>query len=122
MNFSISNISNKAEQSTMLMLPTCKGIEIINSNSIVRIEASSNYSKLIFTNGKTLVVAKVLHWFEKQAGMDMFLRTHRTHLVNRIFISSYIDGTGGQICLHNGEIIDVSKRKKSFFLHSWRAA
>jgi two-component system, LytTR family, response regulator len=122
MNFSLNNISNKAEQSSMLMLPTCKGIEIINSNSIVRIEASSNYSKLIFTNGRTLVVAKVLHWFEKQAGMDMFLRTHRTHLVNKIFISSYINGVGGQICLHNGELIDVSKRKKSFFLDSWRAA
>lgn len=122
MSFPLNTISSSIEAPTMLMLPTCKGIEIINSNSIVRIEASSTYSKLVFTNGKTLVVAKVLHWFEKQAGMDMFLRTHRTHLVNRIFISSYIDGAGGQICLHNGEIIDVSKRKKSFFLHNWRAA
>ncbi len=120
MSFSLNAITNKVEPS-ILMLPTNKGIEKISSNSIVRIEASSNYSKLIFTNGKTLVVAKVLHWFEKQNGMDMFLRTHRTHLVNKKFICSYIDGNGGQICLQNGEKIDVSKRKKSFFLLSWRA-
>lgn len=106
----------------MLMLPTRQGIERINIDSIVRIEASSNYSKLIFTNGKAIVAAKVLHWFEKQDGMDTFLRTHRTHLVNKIFISSYIDGTGGQICLLNGELIDVSKRKKRVFLHNWRTA
>ena len=121
MSLSLNIVSNKIEP-TMLMLPTCKGMEKINCNSIVRIEASSNYSKLVFSNGKTLVVAKVLHWFEKQAGMDTFLRTHRTHLVNKIFISSYIDGSGGQICLHNGEVIDVSKSKKRIFLHSWRAA
>jgi two-component system, LytTR family, response regulator len=122
MSFSVNTISTNKVEPSILMLPTCKGIEIINSNSIVRIEASSNYSKLFFTNGKTLVVAKVLHWFEKQAGMGMFLRTHRTHLVNRAYISSYINGIGGQICLHNGELIDVSKRKKNFFLHSWKAA
>ncbi|MEQ1767700.1 MAG: hypothetical protein ABL859_09765, partial [Methylotenera sp.] len=49
-----------------LLLPTCKGLECILFNEIVRIEASSNYSKLFFNNGKTLVVAKVLHWFEDQ--------------------------------------------------------
>jgi two-component system, LytTR family, response regulator len=121
MSLSLNTLSNKIEP-TLLMLPTCKGMEKINCNSIVRIEASSNYSKLVFSNGKTLVVAKVLHWFEKQACMDTFLRTHRTHLVNKIFISSYIDGTGGQICLLNGERIDVSKRKKSYFLNNWQAA
>lgn len=121
MNFSLCSIPTKSEP-TMLMLPTRQGIERINIDSIVRIEASSNYSKLIFTNGKAIVTAKVLHWFEKQDGMDSFLRTHRTHLVNKVFISSYINGSGGQICLQNGELIDVSKRKKRVFLHNWRTA
>ncbi len=121
MSHPLNYISNKAE-THILLLPTCRGFERINCNNIVRIEASSNYSRLFFTDGKTLVVAKVLHWFEKQIGMHMFFRTHRTHLVNKNFISSYLNGSSGQICLFNGERIQLSKRKKSSFLNSWRAA
>jgi hypothetical protein len=41
-------------------LPSRQGIHVIEISNIVRKEAISNYSKLYFTNGKTLVVAKVL--------------------------------------------------------------
>jgi two-component system LytT family response regulator len=107
----------------ILLLPTCKGIEVIDIRSIVRIEAISNYSKLFFTNGKTLVVAKVLHWFERHLSTEWegFLRIHRSHLVNTTFISEYIKGTGAKVKLHNGEIIDISKRKKNYFLEYWHA-
>ncbi|MBL7748007.1 MAG: hypothetical protein JNM19_11300, partial [Chitinophagaceae bacterium] len=45
--------------SSYLLLPSCKGLETIDINTIVRIKAISNYSKLYFENGKTLVLAKV---------------------------------------------------------------
>jgi two-component system, LytTR family, response regulator len=114
----------------ILLLPTCKGIEAIDTRCVIRIEAISNYSKLFFSNGKTLVVAKVLHWFEsrlsplsterQQAGD--FLRIHRTHLVNKNFIRQYVNGAGGKVKLYNGEMIDVSKRKKNYFLRYWYTA
>lgn len=114
----------------ILLLPTCKGIEAININEIVRIEALSNYSKLFFANNKTLVVAKVLRWFEERLAMpshpavlpaDTFLRIHRKHLVNTTFIRQYLSGKGGKIELSSGERFDVSKRKKSDFLKCWYA-
>lgn len=102
-----------------LTLPTCKGLEVIDTSTIIRVEAMSNYSKLFFINGKTLVVAKVLHWFEQSLSAIQFIRTHRTHLINKNYIRQYIDESGGKIRLHNGEYIDVSKRKKSHFLKCW---
>ncbi len=109
----------------ILLLPTCKGIEVIDISTIVRVEAISNYSKLFFSNGKSLVVAKVLHWFEVTfarasavEGGETFHRIHRTHLVNRKFIQCY---HSGKVKLHNGERIDVAKRKKSYFLKCWYA-
>ena len=106
----------------VLPLPTCKGLEMIPVNTIIRIEAISSYSKLHFVNGKTLVVAKVLAWFDTQLAGQGFLRTHRTHLVNRLYINRYVNGRGGRITLHNGDEIEVSKRKKNGFLQCWRAA
>jgi DNA-binding LytR/AlgR family response regulator len=51
---------NPVSKVCILLLPTCTGIELIDINAVIRIEAISNYSKLYFINGKTLVVAKVL--------------------------------------------------------------
>lgn len=92
--------------------------QVIDITSIIRIEAISNYSKVYFTDGKTMVVSKILRWFEEQLASGTFIRTHRTHLINRNFISCYVNGMGGRVKLLNGEWIDVSKRKRMHFLIS----
>jgi len=116
----LCTVTKKAD----LKILTCKGMVLVDVSSIIRIEAISNYSKIFFTNGKTLVVAKVLRWFEDILEDKRFLRIHRTHIVNRSFIRDYANGTvrsasGGTVYLSNGECIDVSKRKKPLFLKSW---
>ena len=119
------------EPHQILLLPTCKGIAAIHIQDIIRIEAMSNYSKLYFSNNKTLVVAKVLRWFEEQLATtepgktwsgEAFLRIHRKHLINKNFIHQYVSGKGGKIELCTGEWFDVSKRKKSIFLKCWFVA
>jgi two-component system LytT family response regulator len=107
-----------------LQLPTCKGMELIEVDSIIRIEAISNYSKLYFSGGKTLVVAKVLRWFEEKLPVNCFIRVHKKHLLNKTYIRDYIKGTlqqsqGGKVGLSNGEWISVSKRKNTYFLQYW---
>jgi two-component system, LytTR family, response regulator len=109
----ITTMQAVTQQNKPLLLPTSKGIEVININEVIRIEAISNYSKLIFTNGKTLVVAKVLRWFEDVLSTARFIRVHRTHLVNKQFIHHYMKGEGGKIKLMNGDWIEVSRRKRS---------
>ena len=58
---------------------------------------------------------------EKRLGRG-FIRIHRTHLVNKNFIHQYIKDGSGKVKLYNGELIDISKRKKSYFLQCWYAA
>jgi two-component system, LytTR family, response regulator len=106
-------------QTYRLLLSTCRGIEVINVSDIVRIEAISNYSKLYFTNGKTLVVAKGLRWFEQQLPGDQFIRIHRKHIVNKNFIQQYINGKCAAIKMYSGEQIVVAKRKRTHFLQCW---
>ena len=123
----INNQYNTGQQ--ILLLRTDRGIKLIDIDTIVRIEAISNYSKLFFSDNKTLVVAKLLHWFEEQLSSlsvkdnggenEDFIRIHRTHLVNKKFIRHY---QSGKIKLSSGEYIDVAKRKKTLFLKLWYAA
>ena len=109
------------QQQTNLLLPTCKGIEVIIPGNIIRIEGSSNYSKLFFLDGKTLVVAKLLKWFEEKLKENQFYRVHKTHFINTNFILQYSKGTDSKVELSNGEWIKISKRKKQQFIKYWLA-
>jgi two-component system, LytTR family, response regulator len=96
----------------LLALPTSFGVEMIDCLSLIRIEAVSNYCKLFFTNGKTLVVAKVLAWFEDRLGDKGFIRLHRSHLVNMQFILRLNNERKAEVVLKNSFNIPVSRRKK----------
>jgi two-component system, LytTR family, response regulator len=103
-----------------ICLPTARGLESVASADIIRIEAISNYSKLYFSNGKTLVVAKVLKWFEARLSEEPFARVHRTHLVNLACIQSYVRGDKSRLVLYNGDKIEVARSKRKTFLHHWK--
>ena len=98
-------------ENDLLMLNTSTGNFLIDTNTIVRIEASSNYSKLYFSNGKTLVTAKVLKWFEERLPGECFTRLHRSHLVNNCFLQ-FGQNIDNALALKNGKIIQVSRRRK----------
>jgi two-component system, LytTR family, response regulator len=106
--------SGHLHQPGLLLLSTNTGMQVIDINAIIRIQSISNYSKLFFSNGKTLVVAKVLKWFEESLSVNQFIRVHRTHLLNKNFIYQYSNKRGGKVKLANGDWIDVSRRKKTF--------
>lgn len=94
-----------------LLIPTNKGLKAVMAENIIRVEASSSYCKIYFDNEYPLTVAKVLHWFEEQLPYDYFYRIHRTHIVNRLFISE-ISGDS-KLTLRNGDQLQVSRRKKN---------
>src|SRR5665213_1199424 len=110
------NLANPKTQEDQMAIPTHEGLEFIQIKQIIRIESSSNYSKLILQNGKTLLVTRQLKDFEELLEDYRFYRIHHSHLINLNYIAKYIRGEGGQITMRNGDVIDVSRRKKEVFL------
>lgn len=100
-------------QKKSIILTTYYGKEAIFFDSILRVEAISNYSKLFFTDGKTLVVAKVLHWFEENLLQEQFIRVHRSHLINIIYIQQYNSKGNKMIRLKDESLFQVARRKQS---------
>ncbi|MBL0355848.1 MAG: LytTR family transcriptional regulator [Chitinophagaceae bacterium] len=94
-----------------LFIPTDRGIRTVLPGNIVRIEASSNYSKVYFNNGCPLTIAKVLHWFEDKLEEQFFYRIHKTHIVNSQFICA-ISSDNNILTLVNGEQLKISRRRK----------
>ncbi len=103
-----------------LILPNSTGTAVIDINNIIRIEAISNYSKLFFTTGKTLVVAKVLKWFDVLLAEKGFIGIHPSYLINLSCIFSYNNNNQHKVILQNQEQIDISLRKRSSIIKTWQ--
>ena len=110
------NLANPKSQEEHTAIPTSDGLEFIQIKQIIRIESSSNYSKLVLQNGQQLLVTRQLKDFEELLQEYRFYRVHHSHLINLNYIAKYVRGDGGQITMRNGDIIDVSRRKKEVFL------
>ena len=96
-----------------ITIPTNKGDKTVSLEHIIRVQANSNYCKIYFNNDYPLTVAKVLLWFEHQLPSDFFCRIHRTHIINRPFVSN----TQGNhsLKLITGETFQISKRKRKYY-------
>ena len=110
------NLANPKSQEDHIAIPTNDGLEFIQIKQILRIESSSNYSKIILLTGPQMLVTRQLKDFEELLQDYRFYRVHHSHLINLNYISKYVRGDGGQITMRNGDIIDVSRRKKEVFL------
>src|SRR5688572_32961783 len=104
-----------------LMINTSGGEYLIDTGIIVRIEASSNYSKVYFSDGTVLVAAKLLRWFEEKLEPGNFTRLHRSHLVNTDYLRMH-QVAGNMITLRDGIIIPVSRRRKKLFWQKFAVA
>ena len=97
-----------------ISIVTSKGTSRLFLENIIRIQSKSNYSKIYFADKSyPLTVAKVLHWFEDNLPAEMFIRTHRTHLVNKQHIQN-VALSSHTMELSNGEHISISKRRKQW--------
>jgi two-component system, LytTR family, response regulator len=87
-----------------------KGTKVVPVAEIIRIQGLSNYCTIHFSNNEpVLTVAKLLRWFQQNLPADGFIRTHRTHLVNKSYIRKNM---GSRMLLYNGETISISRRRK----------
>ncbi|MEO6812805.1 MAG: LytTR family DNA-binding domain-containing protein [Ginsengibacter sp.] len=110
------SLSDSRSQKDKITISTNDGVEFIEISQITRIESSSNYSKIYFKDGTSILVTRLLKDFEEILLPYRFFRIHNSHLINLNYIKKYVRGDGGQVIMQNNEIIDVSRRKKEEFL------
>ncbi|MFN8341898.1 MAG: LytTR family DNA-binding domain-containing protein [Cyclobacteriaceae bacterium] len=92
------------------------GIEFVNINEIVMLEASGIYTVLKLTNGSKLVSSKPLGEFEEILKPARgFYRTHRSYIVNMSQVRRLSSQEGDMVILKDGTEVALSRyRKKEF--------
>jgi len=113
----LHNLSKAGSPMEMrLCLPTMKGFTIVKLDEIVYCEAERSYTIFRLTNNKTIMVSKPLFDYERLLADTIFLRIHKSFLINLLHIKEYLRGEGGTVIMSNGMEIEVSRRKKDLFL------
>ena len=102
-----------------LVLSTMKGTYFFLPEQIVRLEARRNYTLIYFFNRNPLLTSKMLKDYETMLEPYGFIRTHRSHLVNRNLIIK-VDNKG-KITMQDMSKAEISRRKKSEVMKALRA-
>ncbi len=107
------------KQPRRITIPTANGLQFINLEDIMYLEASNNYTNIYLSASQKYLVSRTLKDFEDLLPAETFLRIHHSTIINIFYVERYIRGDGGQVVMRNGIWLDVSKRKKSEFLQAF---
>jgi two-component system, LytTR family, response regulator len=95
-----------------IFVPTLDGLIFIMINDIVCITADTSYSEFHTVDKKKVVSSKGLSTYEEMLKPHLFIRVHKSHLINLRHIVKYHRGRGSYLTMSNGMNIKVGESKK----------
>ncbi len=104
-------------------LPTKEGYIFISPEDIIRCGVNKRVSICVLKSNVKQELLLSLKQTEEILKKYGFLRVHHAHLVNINHVEKYVKekNSGGAITMSSGEIVNISKRKKSNFINYLKA-
>lgn len=99
-----------------LCIPSLKGFQVIAIRDIVYCEAASNYTNFHLLDKSNICASKSIQDYEELLEDAGLLRVHKSFLVNMAHIKEYVRGEGGTVVLTNNFEVEVSRRRKEYFI------
>lgn len=100
---------------TNIVINTEHGFFIENSKNIEYCEAKQSYSIIHSNNDNNTTISKPLKYLEDLLPSNHFVRTHKSFLVNILYIRQYVRTDENYVILKSGKRIPVSVRKNADF-------
>lgn len=113
----LHNIGHQQQHLRNVIFKTQDKIYSVETQSIVRFEAEGSYTTVYLTEGKKIIVSKIIKEYEEMMTSEGFIRVHQSHLVNRNHIFCF-EKQDNVITMKDGAIVPVSTRKKEMVLHA----
>lgn len=112
----LMNALAQSQKAQKLPIPTLEEIMYVDIDTIMRMEADSNYTHIYLTDKQKLTSSKTLKDYEQMLMGQKFFRVHKTHIINLGYVKKYIKGEGGYVVMADGKSVEVSRQKKSELL------
>ena len=107
----------QSQQEMQLCVPGIKGFQIIKIKDIIYCEAENTYTTIFLQNNQKLLASRPLIDYETLLQDTSFVRIHKSYLINMQHLKEYLKGEGGSAVMSNGKELEVSRRKKEYFVN-----
>lgn len=94
-----------------IALPYSNRTIFISVDDITFLEGEGNYTYLCTRDRKRYIVSKTLKEFEKMLDGSLFLRIHKSHMVNLAYVQQGPANNDRQIRLTDGREVAISRRR-----------
>jgi two-component system LytT family response regulator len=99
-----------------IALASPEGISFVELDDILRCQSDKSYTIFVLTSGKKICTSKNLGEYEQILEEYGFIRVHRSHLVNKLFIKGLTRGKNPNLIMTQGDPVPVSNSKKEEIL------
>lgn len=103
-----------------IALPQLGGINFLEVDDIVSLQADSNYTVIHLKTMQKMVISKTLKDFEELLDDNMFVRIHKSYIVNITYIKEYSTADGGIVKMADGNQWSISRRQLDYFLEKMK--
>jgi two-component system LytT family response regulator len=121
----LENLLQSVHKKTLphkIALPYLGGMNFIEVDDIVSLQADSNYTIIHKKDMQKLVITKTLKEFEELLDQTQFARIHKSYIVNLKYIKEYSTSDGGIVKMTDGNQWSISRRQVEIFLDKMKTA
>ncbi len=111
----LEGIQSNNDIGRKISLKHAKGFDFVAMKDIVRLEADRNYTTVHLNSHKKIVVSRPLNDFESMLNMDVFVRVHKSHIINLAYMNGYVCDDSGYALMPDDVRIEISRRRLHAF-------
>ncbi|MFT4595532.1 MAG: two-component system LytT family response regulator [Psychroserpens sp.] len=112
----VDQLNDSSSYSNRLWIHSQKDIVPINTAEIIRLEAQGKYTDIFVSDGTKVTSSKNLGEFSEMLDENVFIKVHRSHIINTQRVSKFSKADGGYVVTSDNITIPVSKNGKERLL------
>lgn len=110
------SIQPAPEADRKIILKDMNAVYVVSISSIIRCEASDNYTTFHLIDQPPIIVSRPLKEYDDLLQPFKFFRVHQSHLINLNHLQQFNKREGGSIKMKDGSEVPVSSRKREALL------
>lgn len=120
LNHILDNFS-KNDQERKIVVHESNKINFIGCSEIIYLTSKGNYTYLYLKNNKKILSSSTLKIYQEMLPESIFIRVHKSFIININYVSAYAKDDGGFIEMTDGSIVCISRRRKNEFLEKLKS-
>jgi two-component system LytT family response regulator len=114
----LNNISGETTHQK-IAIPDGEGLNFITITDIIRFQSDGSYTYMHTSqSNKPTLISKPIGDYQDMLAEEVFVRIHRSHLINLQHVVKYVKGEGGYAIMSDNSKVEVSRRKKADFIEA----